>query len=229
MTTSATRHTVATVACLAGLAVVLATGCGPKSSASGAAVPSSAPSATASPKKPATHSGPPPAPSPTATSSDSAVPTGCASSALKAVVKASQGGAAAGSVYLPVDFTNTSNTTCTMFGYPGISFVTQPSGGGSQLGRPAQRSTTAPATPVTLTPGAVAHATLQIANAGNYSPSDCKPITAHWIKIFPPNQFAAIYVPFTTEVCSAKLPPRLGSEFTVYVMRPGAGTRGEAP
>jgi hypothetical protein len=39
-----------------------------------------------------------------------------------------QGGAAAGSVYIPIDFTNTSGSACTMEGYPGVSFVRGPSG-----------------------------------------------------------------------------------------------------
>lgn len=31
---------------------------------------------------------------------------------------------AAGSLYYPVNFTNTSDAPCTLYGYPGMSFIT---------------------------------------------------------------------------------------------------------
>jgi hypothetical protein len=142
-------------------------------------------------------------------------------------VDTSQGGAAAGSTYVPIDFTNTTGSACTLFGYPGVSFVTSPSG--SQIGRPATRNPAAPATLVTLAPGGTAHSTVQVADAGNYSASACSPVTAHWLKIFPPNQTAALYASYTVQACSAKLPHKLGSQLSVYVVRPGPGKAGQAP
>ena len=150
----------------------------------------------------------------------------CASSGLTAKVDASQGGAAAGSVYVPINFTNTTGSACTLFGYPGVSFVTSPSG--SQLGRPATRVAPTAAL-VTLPPGGVAHATIRIAQAANYSPSDCVPVTAHWLKIYPPNQFTAIYARYTTQACSARLPHAQGSQLSVYVVKPGPGKAGQTP
>jgi len=150
----------------------------------------------------------------------------CASSGLKAKVDTSEGGAAAGSVYVPIDFTNTTGSTCTLFGYPGVSFVTSPSG--SELGRAATRVQPT-ATLVTLAPGGVAHAILRVAQAGNYSPSACVPVTAHWLRIYPPNQFTAIYARYTVAACSARLPHQLGSQIHVYVVQSGAGKAGEAP
>ena len=138
----------------------------------------------------------------------------------------SQSGAAAGSVYVPIDFTNTTGSTCTMFGYPGVSFVTSPSG--SELGRAATR-TPPTATLVTLAPGGVAHAILRVAQAANYSPSACVPVTAHWLRIYPPNQFNAIYARYTTQACSARLPHTVGSQLSVYVVKPGPGKAGQAP
>ena len=76
----------------------------------------------------------------------------------------SQGGAAAGSTYVPIDFTNTSGSACTMDGYPGVSFVRSPSG--AQLGNPASRNPAAVPATVTLAPGGVAHAILQVGEAG---------------------------------------------------------------
>jgi hypothetical protein len=142
-------------------------------------------------------------------------------------VAVAQGGAAAGSVYVPIDFTNTSAASCTMNGYPGVSFVTAPSG--SQLGSAATRNPAAKPAVITLPPGGVAHATLQVAQAGNYSASACTPVTAHWLRIFPPNQATAIYARYDAQACSAKLPAKLGSQLAVYVVRPGAGKAGQGP
>jgi hypothetical protein len=178
------------------------------SQASSPAVPSSAPS------------------SPAASPSDVAA-AGCATSVLKAVVNTSQGGGAAGSVYYPIDFTNTSSSTCTLYGYPGVSFTS--GRGGSQIGRPASRNPAGPPVTVTLTPGGVAHATVQVAQAGNYAKSACKPVTAHWLKIFPPNQTAPLYVRFTTQACSHKVPSAGGSQLSIYSVREGPGLRGQAP
>jgi hypothetical protein len=141
-------------------------------------------------------------------------------------VDTSQGGAAAGSVYVPINFTNITGSTCTLFGYPGVSFVTSPSG--SELGRAATRNPPT-GTLVTLAPGGVAHAVLRVAEAGNYSSSACVPVTAHWLRIYPPNQFNAIYARYTTQACSARLPAKVGSQVSVYVVRPGPGKAGQAP
>ena len=219
--TSATRH-------LLGAAALLATGalaaaCGPVkgNSASGGASSSPSGGAAAASSAPAS-----PASSPAASHGSTAA-AGCSSSALSAHVDLAQGGAAAGSTYVPIDFTNTSGSACTMEGYPGVSFVRSPSGG--QLGNAAARNTAASPAMVTLAPGGIAHAVLQVAEAGNYSQSACTPVTAHWLKIFPPNQVTAIYAHYEVQACSAKLPAKLGSQLAVYVVRPGAGKAGHAP
>src|SRR6266704_1584453 len=104
-------------------------------------------------------------------------------------------------------------------------------GGGSSPGGGTAPSTAPAAAPamVTLAPGGIAHAVLQVAEAGNYSQSACTPVTAHWLKIFPPNQATAIYARYDVQACSARLPAKLGSQLGVYVVRPGAGKAGHAP
>jgi hypothetical protein len=218
--TSATRHLLAATALLATGALAA---CGPVhgNSASGGA--SSAPSGGAAAASSAPAS---PASSPAASHGSTAA-AGCASAGLSAHVDLAQGGAAAGSTYVPIDFTNTSGNACTMDGYPGVSFVRSPSGG--QLGNAATRNPAAPPAMVTLVPGGVAHAVLRVAEAGNYSQSACTPVTAHWLKIFPPDQATAIYAHYDVQACSARLPAKLGSQLAVYVIRPGAGKAGHAP
>jgi len=71
-------------------------------------------------------------------------------------VNASQAGGAAGSTYVPVDFTNTSGSPCGLYGYPGMSFVTAGDGSGSQIGAAAQENPSFGKVPVQLAAGASA-------------------------------------------------------------------------
>ena len=204
----------ASTAALAG-PVALLVACGTSSPGGGsAASPASTPGSATATTSGSTASAAP------ATSASTGV-TICATSALKAAVNTVRGSAAAGSVYYPLVLSNISGSSCTLFGYPGVSFVTGPSGG--QLGRAATRDPVVPAATVTLAPGQAAHATLKVAQAGNYDPAQCRPVTAHWLKIFPPDQTAALYARFTTQACSARLPAGIGSQLSVSVFQPGAG------
>jgi hypothetical protein len=203
-------HRIAVAALLSTAALLAA--CDTASQSTGGSAAASTPTAAATSAAPASSA--------PATSSSSTAVTMCATSALKAAVNTAKPGAAAGSIYYPLDLTNVSGSTCTVFGYPGVSFVTGPSG--TLIGRAATRNPVKPATTVTLAPGQVAHATLQVAQAGNYDPAQCKPVTAHWLRIFPPDQTAPLFVSFTTKACSARLPHSVGSQLAVSVFQPGA-------
>ena len=153
--------------------------------------------------------------SPTAT----AAPTGpqpCATAGLKAAIGSGQG--AAGSSYYPIDLTNDSGTTCTLYGYPGVSFVT--GAGGAQIGAAATRNDTLAPGLVTLTAGQTAHASLQVVNASNYPAAKCKIVQAHWLRVYPPGQFSPLYISFSAPTCGG------GASATgilsVQTMQPGA-------
>jgi hypothetical protein len=88
-----------------------------------------------------------------------------------------------------------------LFGFPGVSFVTSPNG--SQIGDAATRQSDKPVQTVTLAPGGVAHATLQVVQALNFPAAKCQPVTAHFLKIYPPNQTAAVVLSFTAKACAA--------------------------
>jgi hypothetical protein len=103
-------------------------------------------------------------------------------------------------VYEVIDFTNTSGTSCTLYGYPGVSFVTAPPY--KQIGLAAKRTTTAPVKLITLAPGAVANSLLQIVEALNFPTGTCGPVKAAYLRIFPPNQTVPVYVPNTSEACT---------------------------
>jgi hypothetical protein len=157
---------------------------------------------------PATSAAAPPA------SQAPAGPPPCPTRSLQAKVGIGQG--TAGSTYTVLDFTNISNVTCTLYGYPGVSLA-----GGqpvTQIGLAASENPTPPRQLVTLAPGAVANALLRIVHAGNYPASTCGPVTATWLQIYPPNQTTPIYLKYSSLTCSKHV-----QILTVNVVQPGSG------
>jgi hypothetical protein len=173
--------------------------------------PSSPAAVTTPPASPAgTTSEPVPAQPPIA-----AGPGPCSTGGLKLSVGQASG--TAGSIYYPLVFTNVSGASCTMYGYPGVALVSAP--GAAVVGAPAVRDPTFPPEVVTLTPGSQAHASLQVGVAANYPASDCKPATADWLQVFPPGEYAALYVSFTAQTCTGDVGD--GSILGIFVVRPG--------
>jgi hypothetical protein len=161
---------------------------------------------------------PPTAAPPTAGAPPTAAPAdACLTSALRLSLGAANG--AAGSIYYPLDFRNISGRACSLFGYPGVSFVAAP-GAAPQLGGAAVRNDTFGPSLVTLAPGAVAHASVQVVVAQSYPAALCKPVTAHFLRVYPPGQFAPLYASLTAMTCTGAIPGR--STLGIYVVRPGA-------
>jgi len=134
----------------------------------------------------------------TATPSPSG-PLPCPTTGLKLTVGAANG--AAGTIFYPLDFTNTSGSACTMYGYPGVAFVASP--GGSQIGAPAGRRTGAAPAVVTVAPGATAHATLAVSDVliGN----NCHhQVPVNWVQVYPPDQFKALFAHLSRPGCADK-------------------------
>ncbi len=218
----ARRTGIATI--LLGTALLAASCASSNNGGSTAASSPATSSAAATPAQAATSSTPAAGGGSSPAASPSAGLTGCATGHLKAAVVTGEGGAAAGSTYYPVNLTNTGSSSCSLFGYPGVSWVSGPSG--SQIGQPATRNPVITPSTVVLAPGQTAHVTIQVVDAGNYDKSTCQPVTAHWLKIFPPGQFTALYVKFSAQTCSAKLPSKLGSPLSVDAVKSGQGKAG---
>lgn len=141
-------------------------------------------------------------------------PPGCLASALQPQLGASQG--TAGTIYQVVVLTNTSNAACTLYGYPGVSFVTGV--GGSQVGKPATKNPAVPKAVVTLAPGAKADVLLAIHDAGAIP--NCQITTVHWLRIYPPGDYGSVYVQYNTQACAT----RTHSLMSVTPVRAGAGS-----
>lgn len=115
-----------------------------------------------------------------------------------------QPGSAAGSRYQPIVFTNTTETSCTLTGYPGVSFVAP--GTGRQVGAAAARNAQHAVVTVTLLPGASASALLQIVDYANYPAAGCSATPVSGLRVYPPGNTAAAYIPFDSpqNACSSQ-------------------------
>jgi hypothetical protein len=116
-----------------------------------------------------------------------------------AVRLGTNGSGAAGSIYYPLNFTNTSGHSCTLTGYPGVSAV---NASGGQLGSAAGRDMTTAAKTLTLTHGATATSTLQIAEVGNYPTATCQPTKAAGLRVYVPNQTSSVSIAFPFDACA---------------------------
>ena len=124
----------------------------------------------------------------------------------------------AGGVNEVIDFTNTSGSPCTLYGYPGVSLVSGPPY--TQIGLAAKRTTaSAPVKQVTLAPGATANALLQIVDALNYPSASCGPTKATALKVYPPNQTAPVYLPSTSNGCAKSV-----QIMYISPVQPGSGS-----
>ena len=139
----------------------------------------------------------------------------CATSQLR-VWYGEPAGAAAGSTYIPLEFSNTGTTDCALDGYPGVSGVTA---AGAQLGTPASRNAILTPSNVVLTPGATAHVILQMVDVYNYPSTTCVPTAAYGLRVYPPNNTASVVLPIAFEACSASGPNYL----SVDVVNAGVG------
>jgi hypothetical protein len=184
---------------------------------SGSSQPSGQPPASASsPPTSGTASGGSNTPAVAASSSPAAAgPPACPTSSLRLKQGVSQG--YTGGVYEVIDFTNTGPSTCTLYGYPGVSLVSGPPY--MQIGLAAKRSTSTPKKLVTLVPGATANALLQIVDALNYPSASCGPTKATALKIYPPNQTAPVYLPNTSNGCAKPV-----QIMYIGAVRPGSGS-----
>jgi hypothetical protein len=176
--------------------IVLASVAGCSSSSSSPSAPASSPGAS-SPAAPISNTAPATAPA----SSPSPAATGpapCATSGLNVTLGPSSG--YAGGVDQTIVFTNTSGATCTLYGYPGVSLVSAPPH--TQIGLAAQRGSTTPVKLITLASGATASAVLQVVDALNFGTATCSPAKAAFLRIYPPNQTAPVYLADASEVCA---------------------------
>jgi len=98
----------------------------------------------------------------------------------------------------PLKLRNTSNSTCTIQGYAGVSFVAGDDN--HQVGHAASQDTGSAPT-ITLSPGQTASATLGIVDAANFPP-DCDGTPPTGLRVSPPDQTASLVIDPAGIACS---------------------------
>jgi hypothetical protein len=148
-------------------------------------------------------------------SSGGTAAAGCLTRYLNGSVGLSQG--AAGSTYIAIVFKNLNNVPCTLYGYPGVA---QAAGTPvTDVGNPSTEDPSTPRELVTLQPGGYANATLRIVEGLNYPTAKCKPVSAQWLAVIPPNQYVPLYVHYSSTACKGLTVKLL----SVTAVRPGNG------
>lgn len=127
---------------------------------------------------------------------------------------------AAGTLVFPLEFTNVSRHTCTLYGFPGVSAIAP---NGRQLGLPAAWDTVARPRIVRLVPGATAHAMLFYSNA---VASTCPSSTAAaQLRVYPPSQRQADHTLWSLPGCASS---QSGAQYLrVRVIAAGIGRMGD--
>ena len=127
-------------------------------------------------------------------------PAACRSADLGLALNPDQGGGGMNKTHYRLAFTNKGSAACTLQGFPGVSFVTGDSG--TQVGAPATREGAETAA-VTVQPGAAAASLLTITNTGVHDPAQCSPTDVRGLRIYPPGETAALFLPKEQQACAA--------------------------
>lgn len=122
-------------------------------------------------------------------------------------------------MWRPLRFTNKSSSPCVIQGYPGVSYVAKD---GHQVGAAAYREGHKGA-PITLRPGATAHAPVGFAQVHNWDPSECKPTAVQGLRVYPPQETHSLAIENPTTGCANDNLDN-GYQLTVQTMQPGAGS-----
>jgi len=123
------------------------------------------------------------------------------------------GDAAAGTVYRELRFTNKGSRTCTIQGFPGVSYVAGEDG--HQVG-PAAFRDGSKGKAISLKPGMTVFAPVGFVQVGNYDPAVCKPTAVRGLRVYPPHEYDSMFVPAAGTGCAGKPP---GNQLSVQTIR----------
>src|ERR1022692_1299399 len=167
---------------------------------------------------------PPASGTPRASSSPRAIVTSCTMAQIQVRLDIRSAGVAAGSSYIPLDFTNIGGASGTLGGFPQISVAT--SSTGRQLGAAATLDRSAAAQQMVLSSGQSAHIWLRLVDVANIPATQCDPVAAAGLRVSLPGQGAGTYVAHSMTTCAK---PVTGTDvLTVEPFRPGAARPGTA-
>jgi hypothetical protein len=129
-----------------------------------------------------------------------------------------RGDAAAGTMYRPLVMTNTSNTQCTIQGFPGVSYVA--GADGHQVGKDAFRDGTK-GEAIALNKGESAASDIGFVNVHNYDAPVCQPTAVNGLRVYLPQETVAKFVEAPGTGCASDKIP--GNQLTVKTAHRGSG------
>lgn len=204
VTLAASRNRKRTAALLLAGVGILVTACGTTSSTSTTSTPTTSAPTTPTAAAPGTTS--PTSGSSTTSTTSGPKTNGCATSDLSISIGNPNG--TAGAIHYILTYRNNGASACTLFGYPGVSFL---AADGSQIGSPAQRSSGDSVLSVIVAPGANAYSGVSVTDPG--IPPCASSGTATRVRVFPPGETHAAIVaaPSGFAVCSSPNTPNYRS------------------
>ena len=175
-------------------------------------------------RRPAATVTPPVSGQPRTSRSPRAAVTACTPAQLQVRLDTRSAGVAAGSSYLPLDFTNVGASSCTLAGFPQVSVAA--SSTGRQLGSAATLDRSATAQLMVLSAGQSAHIWLRLVDVTNIPAAQCRPVAAAGLRVSLPGQQQGTFIAHPMTTCARSV---TGTDvLTVEPFQPGAARPGTA-
>lgn len=147
----------------------------------------------------------------------------CLPAAIRVTLDIRSAGVAAGTSYVPLDFTNISTTSCELTGFPIVMLA---GSSDQQIGRAAVADRSLAASGVVLAAGQAAHIWLRLADVTNLPTGQCQPTTAAGLRVSLPGQTSSTFISHPLTTCAKHVQ---GAEIlTVEPFRPGQARPGTA-
>jgi len=131
----------------------------------------------------------------------------CAPSDIRVRLDTSSAGVAAGTSFVPLDFTNVSSGGCRLAGFPSVSLASGPHG--TLIGAPAApyvgATGSSRATSLVLPSSTVAHAWVHIADVANIPSPQCHPVRAAGFLVTLPGQATTAFVRYPVTTCAREV------------------------
>jgi len=137
---------------------------------------------------------------PRATGSPSAAAVPCLIRQLRIRLDVAAAGVAAGTSYLPVDFTNVSSSRCALDGFPQVTIAAGSKG--RQIGAAATMDRSLATTAIVLAGRRTAHIWIHLADVANLPAASCKPVTAAGLRVSLPGQPQATFIGHRLTSCA---------------------------
>jgi hypothetical protein len=132
-------------------------------------------------------------------------------------------GVAAGSSYVPLDFTNVSKLPCRLTGFPTVTLASR---SGKEVGTGGQADRSLAPETLMLAVGHTAHVWLHLVNVMNLPAAKCRPIAAAGLRVALPGHASATFVSHAVITCGKQV---RGTEILmVEPFRPGLARLGTA-